>query len=660
MSTDVENTDNEADWLPWYRTFKMFAPRAGDQLVAKHRHNTSQAGFPVNLLISALQKYIRRGELKKAVWCALELDGFSALEDPAALQAYMAAHPDHEPMKQVKAVRTQMMNRLNIISVEDVGLADPVVRVVKPLLDRWDESGRTDTVSLVRAVGILCKARKLRFLSDLKSVFHLPKYYGSTPEEEARIVDAIRELRRVHDVAPHGDPRLAELFARFEELSTIYNVPEKNKKKIIGPKHPIWELTRTPEIDALHELFKRCDSEEHPLFLYQAIVLECFKPRLETTAEVLSRLDVDAAALIAELRPMAIRCIDDYCHDRHVVRGSTSVTQFALVGAMVANEAPHPCPSFRQVYIDLKRFIDAKAPKTRKASETRKRKASPETKASPKTRKAAKAPCAVEGSESDLLRFLVRAQVLTSAGKADTYFATLRRPFKGFEADDCVLVKGPLKEEEAQNALRMNQWKQRQGFPVLRMVDAQLALDRWPEGTPLGARNKMDRDCAFFLLTESTVPSAALARTTYKAYKGKEWKDTLVWPAETEIVDWHQVASHIEFKKKGKTEGYDVSPSQMVEYVLLLLARWLFGISDLADRNFILREGHVYSIDEEYLDRPVNFKTELKGSKCAFVGQWVADNYAALHGKIAAWDVPAELRERHAQLLDRDRCVALF
>lgn len=624
----------------------MFVPRTGNQLIAKHRQSTSRAGFAVSLLISALQKYIRRGEVKKAVWCALELDGFSVLEDPAALDAYMVAHPDHDPIKQVKAVRTQMMNRLNIISVEDVGLADPVVRIVKPLLDGWDASGRTDTRSLVRAVGILCKARKLRLLSDLKSVFHLPKYYGSNPEEEERIVHAIGELRRAHDVAPHGDSRLTELFARFEELSAMYNDAEKNKKKIIGPKHPIWAtLTRNPEVDALHALFKRCDSEEHPLFLYQAIVLECFKPRFETTAEVLARLDVDAAALVAELRPLAMERIDDYCHDRHVARGSTSVTQFALVGALVANEAPHPCPSFRNVYIDLKRFIDAKKPK-----------------ASPKTRKAEKAKvvCAVEGSESDLLLFLVRAQVPTSAGKADTYFAKLRRPFKVFEAEQCVLVKGPLKQEEAQNAIRMSRWKQRQGLPVLRMVDAQLALDRWPEGTPLGARNRIGRECAFFLLTESTVAASALKSTTYRAYKGKEWKDTLVWPPETEIVDWHRVASHIEFKKDRKAEAYDVSPSQMIEYVLLLLARWLFGVSDLADRNFILRAGHVYSIDEECLGRPVNFKTELKGAKCAFVGRWVAENYAALVKKMEAWDVPAELRARHAQLLDRDRCVALF
>lgn len=63
-------SDDEADWLPWYRevkiskhtTRKMFVPRTGNQLVAKHRNNTSRAGFPVNLLISALQKYIRRTE----------------------------------------------------------------------------------------------------------------------------------------------------------------------------------------------------------------------------------------------------------------------------------------------------------------------------------------------------------------------------------------------------------------------------------------------------------------------------------------------------------------------------------------------------------------------------------------------------------------------
>jgi hypothetical protein len=560
----------------------------------------------------------------------------------------MLAHPDHDPMKQVKAVRTQMMNRLNIISVEDVGLADPIVRIVKPLLDGWDASGRRDTHALVRAVGILCNARKLRFLSDLKSVFHLPKYYGSTPEEEDRIVAAIADLRRAHGVAPHGDSRLIELFARFEDLSAMYADTEKNKKKVIGPNHPIWgTLTRNPETDALHALFKRCDSEEHPLFLYQAIVLECFKPRLETTTEVLARLDVDAEALVAELRPLAMERIDDYCHDRHVVRGSTSVTQFALVGALVSNEAPHPCPSFRKVYIDLKRVIDA----NETVHKTRKRKTLE------KPHKRVKAECAVEGSEADLLVFLVRAQVLTSAAKADTYFATLRRRFKGFEAGDCVLVKGPLKAEAARNAMRMNGWKERQGLPVLHMVEAQLALDRWQDGTPLGARNNADRECAFFLITESTLAESALTRTTYREYKGREWKDTLVWPPATEIVDWHRVASHIEFNK---TAGYNVSASEMGEYVVLLLARWLFGVSDLADRNFILRAGHVYSIDEEYVGRPVNFKTELKGAKCAFVGRWVAENYASLVNKMASWDVPAELRARHAQLLDRDRCVGLF
>jgi hypothetical protein len=74
----------------------------------------------------------------------------------------------------------------------------------------------------------------------------------------------------------------------------------------------------------------------------------------------------------------------------------------------------------------------------------------------------------------------------------------------------------------------------------------------------------------------------------------------------------------------------------------------------------LLRAGHVYSVDEEYLGRHVNFKTELKAAKCAFVGRWVAENHAALANKLATWDVPAELRGRHAQLLDRGRCVALF
>ncbi len=53
------------------------------------------------------------------------------------------------------------------------------------------------------------------------------------------------------------------------------------------------------------------------------------------------------------------------------------------------------------------------------------------------------------------------------------------------------------------------------------------------------------------------------------------------------IVNWHNIPLHIVVSELNDTE--------MQDYVLLLLARWIFGISDLADRllNMLRFEAHL-------------------------------------------------------------------
>lgn len=48
-------------------------------LYVKHRDCISVNGYSKSLLISALQKYCRRGETKKALWCCAELLSFQLL-----------------------------------------------------------------------------------------------------------------------------------------------------------------------------------------------------------------------------------------------------------------------------------------------------------------------------------------------------------------------------------------------------------------------------------------------------------------------------------------------------------------------------------------------------------------------------------------------------
>ena len=189
-------------------------------------------------------------------------------------------------------------------------------------------------------------------------------------------------------------------------------------------------------------------------------------------------------------------------------------------------------------------------------------------------------------------------------------------------------------------------------MPSLRIEH--LVPDRW-SSIPLGYRNKINRSMpASFLLSESTIAEAAIRQniTTYGSYKTLTGNEK--WPAETEIVDWSQVPSHIKVN--------ELSEDEMVDYVLLLLARFIFGVSDLADRNFLKKDGHILSIDEEYRGRPVHFKNELKQTKCSIIKEWLIKNYATLiQPRVEVWvNIPGELSAKFETVRHRVSCLALF
>lgn len=70
------------------------------------RNETTFNGYPFSTAKSALQKYIRRGEVKKAIYFAIELDLFKDVEGG-------------------KRCHTNFRHRLQIILLEDIGLANP-------------------------------------------------------------------------------------------------------------------------------------------------------------------------------------------------------------------------------------------------------------------------------------------------------------------------------------------------------------------------------------------------------------------------------------------------------------------------------------------------------------------------------------------------------
>jgi hypothetical protein len=47
---------------------------------ARFRVEKSFHGYPISVLKSGIQKYARRGETEKGLWCLVEMDIFSLLE----------------------------------------------------------------------------------------------------------------------------------------------------------------------------------------------------------------------------------------------------------------------------------------------------------------------------------------------------------------------------------------------------------------------------------------------------------------------------------------------------------------------------------------------------------------------------------------------------
>jgi hypothetical protein len=328
--------------------------------------------------------------------------------------------------------------------------------------------------------------------------------------------------------------------------------------------------------------------------------------------------------------------LDTYVLDRHTVVGrGTSLVEFALVGAHVENESQLVVAEHKRFYEDMKRFAENALPTAAALAVDAPTVATP---AMP-----AEAINAAPSTETGAFDLVVRTQLSTGSGKSDVYFA--RRRVGG----DLVVVKGPLAScNEADNALAMRAWKETHGLPSVGAELVYLVPDRWPEGVPLGVRNRLPRDQpAPFLVFESLVSEAALARRVH---------DSKMWPP-TEVVDWDKVSLHLPSAAGMRSDT--LTDDEWRDYVRALLARWLFGIGDLADRNFLRANGRVISIDEETRDKDFDFVSTLKARRCALVRGWlVGGGYETLG--VDAWNIPEELAARLRTLQNKKTCLALF
>lgn len=130
-----------------------------------YRKSISAKGHPKDELLSALQKYIRRGESAKALYVGIEVELFS--EIPAA-----------------KPLVTNLVNRLRVTMVEETaGLTSHSLPTLFDALYREFERNRTGIdraddakrrAAFLSMIVLLCEARKQRLLSDIKARYFTP------------------------------------------------------------------------------------------------------------------------------------------------------------------------------------------------------------------------------------------------------------------------------------------------------------------------------------------------------------------------------------------------------------------------------------------------------------------------------------------------------
>ena len=109
-----------------------------------------------------------------------------------------------------------------------------------------------------------------------------------------------------------------------------------------------------------------------------------------------------------------------------------------------------------------------------------------------------------------------------------------------------------------------------------------------------------------------------------------EIRESKLWPP-TEVVDWKNVKNCDAFNAVYATE------QQKKEYVRALLFRKFIGNGDLADRNFILKDDIVYSIDEDSTGKDVNFDSIKSGKNKEIINTMMKKYYKEYTEDVKIW-----------------------
>jgi hypothetical protein len=285
----------------------------------------TRSGYKTDLIKSALQKWIRRGEQEKAVMAGFELYDLGLIGKP---------------------IMSNLWNRLAVIAAEDIGPADPALSlgVIDTVL-----RGETKPNYLGAIIQLMAQSPKTRVMSHLwrsYTVGGLNDEMTRAPSIHWKDNDPL-EIREVANMFAYRlcqkDYRCFYWLGRYLEISRGMKVGPRNRRT--KPEAIIWELLDCPLLAKAYFTFR----ENRP-FLSLGVMLAIHGSEPPDHIDPYARLWEDYVKPFLSGHYTIV--VDDYCVDKHTKEGRSKGRgreDFVSEGAKICNE----CPKFVGGVYDL-------------------------------------------------------------------------------------------------------------------------------------------------------------------------------------------------------------------------------------------------------------------------------------------------------------------
>lgn len=565
-----------------------------EKTITKFRSEKSYNSYNTSDLKSWLQKSIRRVKPEEAIWTSVEL--YTLPE---------------------QRIVTNLFNRIRIIAMEDIGVANPlIVKKVYDTLEKLEINGKPklpvteeDIIKIGELVSYMARSKHLRMASDYKAVFMTPKIRN-------KLIDLFPEIYKNHgkyinektkNVIFLGEKMVKLLIEKndsaFYIMSSILDMGKLSFKtyrsnhpayyilSLIGDLSKKLKVKFSPETDILVKWLKGgiINSKiDYNLPIYYAMLIILKRDELKEPETKMEKIEIKNF-----ISNRVILKIPDYALDKHTLtglrKGKTAI-DFAKEGAYVENESDLLNKEYRKVYLETKN-IKPDIPKLNNG---------------------------IKNLESEIFDFDVRVQATVTDYRQDTYLATEKKTGR------FVFVKGPYKTEEEVNIpIKLSEMKTviAPNLPNIKLEKIKLIPDLFPN-LPWGIRRHLDRNKEYWFLISESLIKKPVPR---KIHNTKKWGDV-------EVIDYSKI------DEPKKPDILKLKENELYSYILNLLFRYALGIPDIADRNFMLmKDGRVFSTDEEGFNKNINIRNKIGAKKAEFILENIEKEWDKIEKDIDDW-----------------------